>query len=202
MNRWVIIGLMCLFFWGCASNETVSKKPAAASEVAFEYQLGVGDQIAIQVWKSPELSLNVPVRPDGKVSVPLLGDVQASGQTAESLASEITRGLDRYIRDPQVTVIVMNPVSGEFLRRIRVTGAVAKPISIPHQQGITVLDLVLQAGGLTEFASGNSAKLFRKINGKVEVYPIYLKDILNKGDLETNYVLSPADVVTVPERAI
>lgn len=200
MKRWIVLALYILGAVGCAGPKMASKKPMLPKEGTVEYKLGVGDQIAVQVWKSPELSVTVPVRPDGKISVPLIGDVVAAGQTAVALSGGLTTGFSEFVRNPQVTVIVLDPVSAEYLRRVRVTGAVAQPVSLAHQQGMTVLDLVLGAGGTTEFASGNQARLYRKYGDKVEVFPIYLDDILNKGEVETNYILAPSDIVTVPER--
>lgn len=184
---------------GC-SSQTVTEMPKVVDDVVAEYKMGVGDRVSVQVWKSPELSVEVPVRPDGKISVPLVGDVTAAGKSTQQLSSQLAEAFAAYVRNPQVTVIVREPVSANFLRRVRVTGAVGQPVSIAHQQGMTVLDLVVLAGGVTEFANANSAKLYRKYGDKIKVYPIKLDDILNKGGLETNYILSPADVITVPER--
>lgn len=200
MKNWLFLSFVVLLFSGCASNPAPNKRPAPAATTETEYTIGVGDQLSVQVWKSPELSITVPVRPDGKISVPLIGDVAAAGETTKKLSTTLAQGFSEYVRNAQVTVIVLNPSSGEYLRRVRVTGAVTSPLSLPHQQGITVLDLVLEAGGLTEFASGNKSKLFRRVGDKMEVYPIYLDDILQKGQLDTNYILAPSDVVTVPER--
>lgn len=163
------------------------------------YRIGVDDTISINVWKNPELSVQVPVRPDGMVSMPLIGDVRAGGLTPEEVASSIQQKLRVYIRDPRVAVIVTDLVSHEYLSRVRVTGAVVAPSSIPYRQGMTVLDVVLEAGGITEFASANGTKLYRKENGETKIYKIRLKDILNKGKLETNLSLMPGDVVTIPE---
>lgn len=201
MSRWLAFCLLLAFVGGCASQKGGLKQPVLPPSSAGEYEIGVGDEIAVQVWKSPELSVEVPVRPDGKISVPLIGDMIAAGKTTRELSSNLSDGFGEFIRNPQVTVIILNPASGEYLRRVRVTGAVETPISLPHQQGMTVLDLVLQSGGLTEFASGNKARLYRKTEDKMEVYPIFLDDILKKGRLETNYMLAPSDIVTVPERS-
>ncbi len=195
----VACAMLCLV--GCASPKLTGKKPSLPKMAVSEYQIGVGDQIAVQVWKSPELSVTVPVRPDGKISVPLIGDVSAAGSSTRDLSSFLTSGFGEYVRNPQVTVIVLNPASADYLRRVRVTGAVKQPLSVPHQQGMTVLDVVLQSGGITEFASANHAKLYRKAGDKVEVFPVLLGDILNKGKVESNYILAPSDIVTVPERA-
>jgi len=155
----------------------------------------------VQVWRNEELSVRVPVRPDGKISTPLVGDIVAAGLTTEQLAQAITAKLSNYVRNPEVTVIVNNPASADFLRRVRITGSVRNPISITYRQGITVLDLVLQAGGLTEFASPGKTRLYRTVDGKTKIYAVELDAILQDGDLRTNYTLYPSDVVTVPERS-
>jgi polysaccharide export outer membrane protein len=189
-----------LFIAGCSNTPKIHNIPDEVGFEVIEYKMGVGDLISVQVWQTPDLSVAVPVRPDGKISVPLVGDVLAAGKSTKQLSDELTLAFATYVRSPQVTIIVTDPVSANFLRRVRVTGAVEQPLSIPHQQGMTVLDLVLLAGGLTEFASGGKAKLYRKYGDTVKVFSIELDDILDKGQLETNYLLSPADVVTVPER--
>ena len=132
--------------------------------------------------------------------MPLVGDIVAQGASAKELASNITSELKTFIRSPQVNVIVLSAGSVDYLLRVRVTGAVSTPRSLPHRDGMTVLDLVLEAGGPTQYASANRAKLYRKVNGEVKVYPVKLKDILNKGNLETNYTLAPSDIVIIPER--
>jgi polysaccharide export outer membrane protein len=172
---------------------------AISVKAEVEYRIGVDDIISINVWRNPELSIDVPVRPDGKVSMPLVGDVRAGGLTPAEVAKSIENKLRTYIRDPRVAVIVTDLVSHEYLSRVRVTGAVATPTSLPYRQGMTVLDVILEAGGVTEFASENKTKLYRKVDGKTEIYKIRLKDILRKGKLDTNIPLEPGDVVTVPE---
>lgn len=197
---WIAFASAVLVLNGCASSGGPVKQPPKPDIVVSEYKVGVHDQLAVNVWKSPELSINVTVRPDGKISVPLLGDVVAAKRSTEQLGTAISSGLEKYIRNPEVTVIVTNPHSGQYMQRVRVTGAVENPMSVNHAQGMTVLDLVLEAGGLTEFAVGNKAKLHRDYGDKVEVFPIYLDDILNKGRLDSNYELAPSDVVTIPEK--
>lgn len=187
---------------GCGSVQVSDVPPPASSKVLSEYKIGVGDQLQINVWKNEELSSEVPVRPDGKISLPLVGDISAQGLSALQLAENITTGLKTYIRSPQVNVTVLDAGSVDYLLRVRVTGAVSTPRSIPHRDGMTVLDLVLEAGGPTEFASGNRAKLYRKVDGEVKTYPIRLNDILKKGRLQTNYTLAPSDIVIVPERLL
>lgn len=191
---------MGLILAACANNAAV-EPPPADNMVTAEYHIGVGDALQINVWRNPELTLAVPVRPDGKISMPLIGDVSAAGQTPTELSNTIVASLKSYVRNPQVTVIVANPSSSDFQRRVRITGAVRSPQSIAFREGMTVLDLVLIAGGANEFASGNSAKLYRKVDGQVKVFPIYLNDLINKGKVNTNYALQPSDIVTVPERS-
>ena len=193
--------LMLIAVIGCSSNKAVQIPEAADASVLAEYKIGVGDALSVNVWRNPELSINVPVRPDGKISMPLIGDVMAADLTTEQLSQNITKSLTTYIKSPQVTVIVVNPSSSDFQRRVRITGAVTNPQSIPYREGMTVLDLVLLAGGPNQFASANKAKLYRKVNNELKVYPIKLDDLINDGDVQTNYALQPSDIVTVPERS-
>jgi len=193
--------LSALVLAACSNTGVISDLPNLPKEnIIGEYTLGVGDELQVNVWKNQELSMQVPVRPDGKISLPLVGDVAAQGLTANQLADNLTAALTTYIRSPQVNVIVTNAGSVDYLLRVRVTGAVNNPVSLPHKDGMTVLDLVLEAGGPTQYASTNRAKLYRKTGDDVKVYPIRLNDILNKGKLSTNYTLAPSDIVTVPER--
>lgn len=198
---WAVQLLVLVVLAGCSSGRSSDMPPLSETGLLSEYRIGVGDSIQINVWRNPELSLAVPVRPDGKVSMPLIGDILAANQTATELSAAITAGLSSYVRNPQVTVIVANPSSSDFQRRVRITGAVKAPQSIPYREGMTVLDLVLMAGGPNEFASSNNAKLYRRINGEVKVYTIRLNDLMSKGEVTTNYDLQPSDIVSVPERA-
>lgn len=198
-----LICLPLILLAACSSVPIESGPPPAVKEFTIDnnYQIGVGDELSVQVWRNEELSVKVPVRPDGKISTPLVGDIVAAGLTTQELAQQITGKLSNYVRNPEVTVIVNNPASADFLRRVRVTGSVRNPTSITYRQGITVLDLVLQAGGLTDFASPANARLYRTVDGKTKIYKVNLDAILQRGDLSTNYTLYPSDVVTVPERS-
>jgi len=199
--RYFAIFMSIVMLSGCETVRTIPTDIDNTEAVVMgEYKIGVGDTLDIKVWKNGELSVSVPVRPDGNISVPLVGDIHAEGVSAEALASGITKKLESFIRSPQVTVIVTNPTSAEYLRRIRLTGAVSKPTSIPFQKGMTVMDIVLMVGGLTPFADANDTKLYRKTASGTKVYPVYLGDILNKGNLSSNYKLMPNDIITVPER--
>lgn len=165
-----------------------------------EYRIGAEDQLEINVWRNDDLSIDVPVRPDGMISVPLIGDVEAGGRTPEEVGAAIERELAEYVRDPRVTVIVTELNSHEYLARVRVTGAVEEAVSLPYRQGMTVLDLVLEAGGVSEFAAPNRTKLYRRVRGETRTLEIRLDDILEDGDLDTNVALQPGDVIAVPER--
>ena len=192
-----------------------SNNPAKAAPVNDVYKIGVDDQVQVSVWRNPDLSITAPVRPDGKISVPLIGDVQAGGLAPEEVATDIEKKLTYYIRDPKVAVIVSELKSHEFLTRVRVTGAVRTPKTLQYRQGMTVLDAILEAGSVNEFAAPNRTKVHRKLDPKSEpksdaksegkskktkVIPIKLNDILTDGNLSTNIELNPGDVITVPER--
>ena len=197
---WMTVAALLLVA-GCQSKTIIPTVVMEADALPVEeYQIGVGDGLSVQVWKNPELSVSVPVRPDGKISTPLVGDVQAAGVTAENLAKNITAQLKNFIRSPQVTVIVNSPTSADYLQRVRLTGAVSSPTSLVYKKGMSVMDLVLMVGGVTPFADANDSKLYRKTANGTKIYPIYLDDILKKGDLQTNYDLMPNDIITVPER--
>lgn len=200
LSKGIFAVLLLLVVVSCSSNKPVQTPAAGDSAILVEYKVGVGDSLAVNVWRNPELSISVPVRPDGKISMPLIGDIVAADLTTAQLSQNITESLTAFIRSPQVTVIVVNPSSSDFQRRVRITGAVTNPQSIPYREGMTVLDLVLLAGGPNPFASPNRAKLYRKVNGELKVYPIKLDDLINDGDVKTNYPLQPSDIVTVPER--
>lgn len=197
---WFIIGIA-----GCASSNAPNLPPQGEADrgpsvLVDAYQMSVGDNIAINVWKNPELSISEPIRPDGKIAVPLVGDIHAAGKTPEQLAADITKALSGYIKNPNVTVILTSLKGHEFLSRIRVTGSVGSDTSISYQQGMTVLDAVLEAGSLDEFADGNNTKLYRRTEGGAAAYDIRLRDIMEDGDMTTNVYLLPGDVITVPER--
>lgn len=191
---------------GCAgqpvsSPEEIQRALASGpGAMPDDYVLGPTDVVTVSVWRNQDLSLSVPVRPDGKISVPLVGDVMASGRTPEELAASIRASLTEFIREPQVSVVVTSMGSHEFTDRVRVTGAVRQPISTPYRQGMTVLDIFLTAGGANEFAALENARLHRELNGKVVTIPVRLNDILADGDIDTNYTVRPGDILAIPER--
>lgn len=172
-----------------------------ASMAVEDYRIGVDDVVQVSVWRREDLGVTVPVRSDGKITVPLIGDIQAGGLRPEEVADRARARLADYLREPHVTVIVTELRSHEYLSRVRVTGAVGTPVSLPHRQGMTVLDAVLAAGGPNEFAAANRSALHRRLEtGEIKNYPLPLRRILEDGDLSANYVLMPGDVITVPQR--
>ena len=192
------LGSFFLFLSGVVLAAPPSKSSADGEYV---YIIGVDDSVQVSVWRNPDLSIVVPVRPDGKISTPLVGDVIAQGKTPMQLAEDIRGKLSVYIRDPQVTIVMTGLNSSEYVSRVRVTGAVGSPITIPHRKGMTVLDLILVSGGPSIYASANKTKLYRPIKGgSIKTLKVRLDDILKKGKLETNYAILPGDILTVPER--
>ena len=198
------VSVVALIIGGCTNLGAGPDLPERTDQLLAapgpDYRIGVDDRVQVTVWRNPELSVTAPVRPDGKISVPIIGDVAAGGRTPTEVAETIKTMLSAYIREPNVAVILTELRSHEFLTRVRVTGAVRTQRSIPHRQGMTVLDAILEAGGVNEFASPNRTRLYRRVQDKSEVFSIELGDILNKGRLETNLLLRPGDVITVPER--
>ena len=182
-----------------ASNEAPPR--TAHPEAVTNYHIGVDDQLQVTVWQNPDFSVSVPVRPDGKITVPLIGDVVAGGRTPTEVSADIQNKLKAYIRDPQVAVIVTQLRSHEYLTRVSVTGAVQHPVSAPYHQGMTVLDAILAAGGVNAFAAPDDTVLYRKVNGTTRAYRVRLDQILQSGNLATNYPLQPGDVITVPTRS-
>ncbi|QBM17214.1 hypothetical protein MARI_13200 [Marinobacter sp. JH2] len=207
LTQGLIVSLLAVaLFSGCAgptasSPEKIQRALTVETRDSVDqYILGATDVVQVSVWRNDDLSIAVPVRPDGKISVPLVGDVQASGRTPEELASNIKASLAEYIREPQVSVVVTSMGSHEFTDRVRVTGAVRQPLSVPHRSGMTVLDVFLSAGGANEFASLNDAMLYRKLDGEVVAIPVNVDDILSRGEVKTNYSMRPGDILTIPER--
>ena len=172
--------------------------PAApAPGVPNDYVIGPGDTIQVFVWRNPELTTTVPVRPDGKVSTPLVEDMVAVGKNPSALARDIEKVLAAYVRSPQVNVIVTQAAS--TYSQVKVIGQVNTPQALAYREGMTVIDAVLAVGGLAPFASGNRAKLIRTENGKPREIPVKINNIVNKGDMRTNIPLKPGDVLVIPE---
>jgi polysaccharide biosynthesis/export protein len=186
--------LMALGTAGCSS---LPPAPPKAATPDYDYQVGPGDQLEINVWRNPELSARVPVRPDGRITSPLIEDMVAVGKTPAELGREIEERLKKYIRDPTVTVLVSQFV-GNSQHQVRVVGQAARPAALPYRQGMTLLDVMITVGGITEFASGNRAVLIRQAEGNKQ-YRIRLTDLLKGGDVTANVEVVPGDVVMIPE---
>ena len=190
---------------GCATSEpnlppkSNNWQAPGPSVLVKSYKMAVGDQLQINVWKNPELSMSEPVRPDGKISMPLIGDVMAVGLTPEELAAKIETRLASYVKSPNVTVILTSLQGHAFLSRIRVTGSVTNNVSMTYHQGMTVLDAILEAGSVDLYADANDTKLHRRTKKGAVSYDIRLKDIMEDGDMRTNITLMPGDIITVPE---
>ena len=196
-GRLIIVGL-AFALAACASNTAPAPRAEAVPPTfADEYRIGIGDALSIHVYRNPDLSVNVPVRPDGKITVPVAGDVSVGGLTPEEVSATVATALSDYIRDPIVTTTVTGMNSNDYLTRVRVTGAVNGPKSIPYRNGMTVMDVVLDAGGISEYANASKTVIYRASGDKVKVR---LDKILNAGDLSTNYSLLPGDVITIPEK--
>jgi polysaccharide export outer membrane protein len=196
----LFVPLLACLLAGCGGAALTASPPPHTDVVAPVYSIGVDDVVAVKVWQNAELDVNVPVRSDGKITVPLAGDVEAAGRTTDEVAAAITRALAAYVREPRVTVLVTELRSHEYLSRVRVTGAVRAPVSLPWRQGMTVLDAVLAAGGPTEFAASDRAALHRRERDQTRSYAIPLGGLLERGELAGNWPVQPGDVITVPQR--
>ncbi|MCA3178848.1 MAG: polysaccharide export protein [Burkholderiaceae bacterium] len=192
----VVVPLAALVLAGCASS-SLPPAPVKAASTSYQYQVGPGDQLEINVWRHPELSARVPVRPDGKVTSPLIEDLVAVGKSPAALAREIEQRLARYIREPSVTVLVTTFV-GNSSEQVRVVGQAARPAALPYKQNMTLLDVMIAVGGITEFAAGNRAVLIRQAENNKQ-YSVRLKDLLKGGDVSANVEVLPGDVIMIPE---
>lgn len=195
----------CLALAGCAGGGGGPQLPPASfvsmqEGPGEEYIIGPLDELTIFVWRNPELGAQVQVRPDGRITTPLITDMPAVGKTPKMLADDITLQLSQYIQEPLVSVIV-NKFAGTFSQQVRVVGATTKPASIPYRANMTLLDAMIAVGGLSEFAAGNRARLIRfdKQSGTQREYAIRLGDLLRKGDSKANVMLMPGDVIIIPE---
>lgn len=194
----LLAGLLLLS--GCESlpEAPLHPEPGRHALSDRDYRIAPGDRLTVFVWQDRDLSLTVPVRPDGRISLPLVGDVVAAGRMPSELSRELEQRLAAYVQDPVVTVILAE-TAGPIDRRVRVVGQATRPQSLPWRPGMTVLDAVIEAGGLTEFADGNRAVLVRRLDGEVVRYRLRLEDLLQDGDITANAELLPGDVVIVPE---
>ncbi len=203
LGRLAIIAALAGFLSGCAAwsdwmgGEQLPPAPATSDAADYSYIIGAGDNLNIIVWRNPELSLAVPVRPDGKISAPLVDEMVAQGKTSSAIARDIEKKLATFVRDPVVTVIVTSFI-GPYSEQIRVVGEAAKPQFLPFKQKMTVLDVMIAVGGLTDFANGNAASILRTSEGNKQ-YAVRLKDLLRRGDVSANVEMRPGDILIIPQ---
>ncbi len=183
----------------CASlsSRDLPPAPATGQSSDYSYVIGAGDNVNIIVWRNPELSMSVPVRPDGKVSAPLVEELMAQGKTPPELARDVEKRLATYVRDPVVTVVVTSFV-GPYSEQIRVVGEAARPQFLPFKQKMTLLDVMIAVGGLTDFADGNGAVIQRSAEGDKK-YSVRLKDLIKRGDTSANVEMRPGDILIIPQ---
>lgn len=201
----VATGAACALLALCSPAVAATPEAASASlrppiGDPAEYLIGPGDILQVFVWKNPELSSEAPVRPDGRITTPLVQDIQAQGKTPTELARQLQDALSIYIQDPVVTVVVKGFAAPGNSAAIRIIGAAVTPKTVPYRSGLTALDAVIEVGGLSAYASGNRATLLRRENGAYRAYPLRLKDLVRSGDLKANVNLMPGDIIRIPER--
>ena len=195
--RLLTLGSLAAFLAGCAGLSTPAfpAAPATAATAGYNYIVGPGDSLNIIVWRNPELSMSV--RPDGKLTTPLVDELVVQGKTSVEIARDVEKALAKYVRDPVVTVIVTSFV-GPYSEQIRVIGQAAKPQFLPYKQKMTLLDVMIAVGGLTDFADGNAASIFRASEGDKR-YSVRIKDLIKRGDISANVEMKPGDVLIIPQ---
>jgi len=189
-----LVALM-LFAGGCGT--TYPPLPPGG-QVDAPYLIGPGDTVNIVVWRNPELSMTIPVRPDGMISTPLVEDLPASGKTATQLARDIEKALAKYVQTPVVTVVLTSFV-GPYGQQVRVIGEAAKPQALAYRNNMTLLDVMIAVGGITDFADGNNASILRTSGGRSQQFGVRLIDLLKRGDLSANVAMHPGDVLIIPQ---
>ena len=190
-----------VFLSGCANNVLPPSdvtKMTSMKDGEYQYQIGTDDVLSVFVWHNPDVSGDYAVRPDGKISMALTQPILAAGKTAEQLADDVTEALSEYIKNPKVTVMVKSAV-GSVSAQVRIVGDAVKPVSIPYRHGMTLMDLMIQVGGMSKYADGNDAVLVRIENGEPKEYEIRIDDLMVDADLEANVDLKPGDVIRIPE---
>jgi polysaccharide export outer membrane protein len=190
--------LALYFAAGCTSTAVYPPLPKQAAGIDAPYLIGAGDTLNVVVWRNPELSITLPVRPDGKITTPLVEDLQASGKTSTQLARDIEKVLAKYIQTPVVTVMV-TAFSGPYNQQVRVIGEAAKPQALPYRENMTLLDVMIAVGGITDFADGNKASILRTGGGKTQQFGVRLTDLVRAGDLSANVAMRPGDVLIIPQ---
>jgi len=198
LPRWMAAVGAAAVLAGCAGLQpTLPAAPASAGGSDYSYIVGAGDSLNIIVWRNPELSMSVPVRPDGKISAPLVDEMMVQGKTSVQIAREVEATLGKYVRDPIVTVVVTSFV-GPYSEQIRVVGEAARPQFLPYKQKMTLLDVMIAVGGLTDFADGNAASILRGSDSGKQ-YAVRLKDLIKRGDVSANVEMRPGDILIIPQ---
>jgi len=190
---------IALVIVGCRGGPELPPAPPASSLPSAEYRIGPGDSLNIFVWRNPELTVTVPVRPDGRLSIPLVEDVVAIGKTPTALAREYEQRLAKFIKEPLVTIIVEGFV-GPIPEQVRVIGEAAQPRALPYRADMTVLDAMIAVGGLTRYAAGNDSVIVRTTNGEQITYAVHLSSLIRDGDVMSNVALQPGDILIIPQR--
>jgi len=182
----------------CASAQAQPARGETATPTVPDYRIAPGDGLQIFVWRNPDLSVSVAVRPDGKISIPLVEDISCVGSTPTELARQIEARLAKYVTNPVVTVMVTT-FAGSYDQEVRIVGEAVTPKALPYRRNMTVLDAMIEVGGLTHFAAGNNATLVRSENGTETVRRLSLGDLLKNGDVKANFPLMPGDVIIIPQ---
>ncbi len=196
--KWLFGSALVLPFLLLGGCKTYPPLMPDENYIAHDYLIGPGDMVDIIVWRNPEVSMAVPVRPDGKITTPLVEDLPASGKTSTQLARDIEEALSKYIQQPVVTVVVTEFI-GPYSEQIRVIGEAAKPQALPYREEMTLMDVMIEVGGMTEFAAGNRARVVRTIDGKQQQFSVRLDDLIRDGDITANMPMRQGDVLVIPE---
>ena len=198
----LVLTLLTLFIAGCGSlsrQDSLSADNLPATAPDFNYLIGPGDRLNVFVWRNPDVSATgIPVMPDGRISTPLAGDMKASGKTPIQLAKDIEEVLAEVIKNPLVTVTVTDYVGG-YEQQVRVVGEATTPRALPYNNDMTLLDVMIAVGGLTEFAAGNKAIIVRNVNGAEQQFNVKLEDLIKGGDISANVKVAPGDIIVIPE---
>jgi len=195
---WALVLAAVLVASACTQRETLSAGKMDTPETAPTYRIGPGDSMQIFVWRNQDLTTSVSVRPDGRITVPLVEDLEAAGKTPTELAKDIEGELAKYVQDPLVTVIMTGFV-GTYQQQVRVVGAAANPQALPYRDGMTLLDVMVSVGGLTEFAAGDRATLVRVAEGEQKAYRVELDSLVRDGEISANVAMLPGDILIIPE---
>lgn len=196
-NRFVALASLLLLLGACAGPQTLAPTSSGKSP-NLHYIIGPGDTLNIQVWRNPEVSISLPVRPDGKISTPLVEDLEAANKTPSQLARDIEKALAKFIQDPIVTVIVTGFV-GPYDSQVRVIGQAAKPQALQYREKMTLMDVMIAVGGITDFAAGNKASIVRNVDGKQQQFRVRLESLVRDGDISANVDVLPGDILVIPE---